>query len=96
MRPSLIQTPVIWPSSNLPQGWAQYGAYHYPQGRMPAPLALISPYGPVGTLALNALFKDKFRVGTMDEKIRDNADMNGLSHFFHYFSSVSFVRYHPM
>ncbi|XP_065053615.1 RNA-binding motif, single-stranded-interacting protein 2-like isoform X1 [Rhopilema esculentum] len=47
MRTSLIQTPIVWPPSNVPQSWAQFGGYHYPtQGRMPAPLALISPYTP--------------------------------------------------
>lgn len=46
VRPSLIQTPVVWPASNIPQ-WAQFGGYHYPgQGRMQAPLALITPYAP--------------------------------------------------
>lgn len=57
MRPSLIQTPVVWPPSNVPQGWAQFGAYHYPtQSRMHAPLALISPYTPVCNYSISLQF----------------------------------------
>eukprot|EP00794_Sanderia_malayensis_P003150 gene3150-3619_t len=46
VRPGLVQ-PMVWPASNLPQNWAQFSGYHYPgQARMPAPMALITPYAP--------------------------------------------------
>lgn len=51
-----MQTPVVWPASNIPQGWAQFGGYHYPgQARMPAPLALIAPYTPVSIELIHTL-----------------------------------------
>jgi len=83
VRPSLIQTPVVWPQSNVPQGWPQFGGYHYPtQSRMPAaPLALISPYTPTYVpLTTNARSGDSRRMSSPPSSSSNYSGMQSSQH----------------